>query len=79
MVRHPSGNIHSWFFINGCSGRINKQMVMDKENVTITKVPVFGSASRTHEKISFWRNNRKMENEKAEAKSVELNPKLKGK
>lgn len=49
---------------------------MNKENVTITKVPVFGSASRTHEKISFWRNNGKMENEKAEAKSVELNPKL---
>lgn len=52
-------------------------MLMDKENVTITKVPVFGSASQTHEKISFWRNNRKMENGKAEAKSVELNPKLK--
>ena len=59
---------------------------MNKENVTITKVPVFGSASRTHEKISFWRNNRKMENEKAEnekaenekaeATSVKLNPKL---
>lgn len=56
-------------------------MIMDKENVTITKVPVFGSASRTHEKISFWRNNGKMENEKAEnekaeAMSVKLNPKL---
>lgn len=54
---------------------------MNKENVTITKVPVFGSASRTHEKISFWRNNGKMENEKAEnekaeATSVKLNPKL---
>lgn len=54
---------------------------MDKENVTITKVPVFGSASRTYEKISFWRNNRKMENgkaenEKTEATSVKLNPKL---
>lgn len=50
---------------------------MNKENVTITKVPVFGSASRTHEKISFWRNSREIENEKAEATSVELNPKLK--
>lgn len=52
-------------------------MVMDKENVTITKVPVFGSASRTHEKVSFWRNSGKTENGKAEARSVELNPKLK--
>lgn len=56
-------------------------MIMDKENVTITKVPVFSSASRTHEKVSFWRNNGKMENEKAEnekaeATSVKLNPKL---
>lgn len=50
---------------------------MDKKNVTITKVPVFSSASRTHEKISFWRNNGKIENGKAEAMSVELNPKLK--
>lgn len=45
-------------------------MIMDKEKMTITKVPVFGSASRTHEKVSFWRNNGKMENGKAEAMSV---------
>lgn len=48
------------------------------ENATITKVPVFGYASRTHEKISFRRGVGMIREEKAEAKSVELNPKLKG-
>ena len=76
MVWHQPADVYNRFFINGSIGRINKQIVMDRENVTITKVPVFGSASRTHEKISFWRSGGKAENGEAEAKSVKLNPKL---
>lgn len=49
----------------------------DMENVTITKLPVFGAASATHKSITFWSDKTGSGKESGEAKSVDLKPKKK--